>query len=866
MTSKGNRRSKKKPPAPRKTGWVLESQVWGSVLVLLGLFTLLALISPRQGVVTGWWLKLLRTAVGGAILLLPFMMIGLGVWAVLRGIGKLHETHWRRLLGGLMVLLAVVAGLHMDVDSVNAKQVALAGSGGGLLGWALSDILLQTVGRTLGWIVVILAGLTGLTLLVGPLLVGTGLFAFAWIGQLRDAIDLRRAAGMQQPPDLAGPPLPSGQPSWRRSLQLWLAGWTRRWQREENEDDELPALVIGGNGAPRSDAAPRVIGKDTAGAAPAAPSQPRPAPGSADNLFPRIIGGGQAWRLPTVADILDDAAEVEISRDEIRERARIIEQTLADFGVPVRVVEANQGPAVTQYGLQPGYRQRRKTTDELRREAEQILKQRGYGSGRRPITEDMIKQVVEDEVEKYERVKIKVSKIQALSNDLALALSASPIRIEAPVPGRPLVGLEVPNMHKTLVSLRGVLESDTFRQMDSPLKIALGQDTAGQPAVADLGRMPHLLIAGATGSGKSVCVNSIIATLLFTHTPDTLRFLMVDPKMVELTTYNGIPHLLAPVVVELDRVVPLLSWATREMDRRYKLFAQVGARNLEAYNEKLSKKGEPILPYMVVVIDELADLMMAAPDDVERYICRLAQMSRATGIHLIIATQRPSVDVVTGLIKANFPARIAFAVTSQIDSRVILDTPGAEALLGRGDMLFMRPDSSKLERLQGCFVSDSELEKLVRYWKGARVTEGEVLSEEGMTPVAPGGLPAAPPPRPEDIVQTPLWDDLIAQQRQSEDEDDLYEDAVEVVSKAGRASVSLLQRRLRIGYSRAARLIDLMEARGVIGPDQGGSRGREVLVGGAETDGVDADEPPWDTDERDDEAGRGGKRASRMWY
>jgi S-DNA-T family DNA segregation ATPase FtsK/SpoIIIE len=865
MASKGSRSGKKKQPAP-KPNLLSESQVWGSVLVLMGLITLLALVSPRQGMVTGWWINLLRTGVGGGVLLLPFIMIGLGVWGVLHGIGKLHETHWWRLVGGLLLFLAVVTGLHLDGSIVNAEQTALEGGGGGVVGWALSDVLLETVGRTLGWAVVTLVGVSGLFLLVGPLLVGAGLFAFAWIGQLRDAIDLRRAAAMHQPPDLAGPPLPSGQPAWWRSLALWLGGLTRR---SDDRGDPLPALVIGGNGAPRSDAAPRVIGTEAAGAAPAASGQTRttPAPGSADNLFPRIIGGGQAWRLPSVADILDDAAEVEISRDEIRERARIIEQTLADFGVPVRVVEANQGPAVTQYGLQPGFRQRRKSNDELRREAEQILKQRGYGSGRRPITDDMIKQVMEEEVEKYERVKIKVSKIQALSNDLALALSASPIRIEAPVPGRPLVGLEVPNMQKTLVSLRGVLESDPFRQMASPLRIALGQDTAGQSAVADLGRMPHLLIAGATGSGKSVCVNAIIATLLFTHTPDTLRFLMVDPKMVELTTYNGIPHLLAPVVVELDRVVPLLSWATREMDRRYKLFAQAGARNLEAYNEKLVKKGEPILPYMIVVIDELADLMMAAPDDVERYICRLAQMSRATGIHLIIATQRPSVDVVTGLIKANFPARIAFAVTSQIDSRVILDTPGAESLLGRGDMLFMRPDSSKLERLQGCFVSDIELEKLVRYWKGVRVIEGDILGEEGMTPAAPGGLPAALPPRPEDVVQSPLWDELIAEQRQAESEDDLYEDAVEAVSKAGRASVSLLQRRLRIGYSRAARLIDLMEARGVIGPDQGGSRGREVLVDSANAADASADEPPWDIDERNGESNTGANtRSSRMWY
>ncbi len=288
-------------------------------------------------------------------------------------------------------------------------------------------------------------------------------------------------------------------------------------------------------------------------------------------------------------------------------------------------------------------------------------------------------------------VKIKVARIQALSNDLALALEAAPIRIEAPVPGRSIVGLEVPNSQTTLVSLRSVMESEAYRALKSPLKLPLGQDVSGQPAVADMVRMPHMLIAGATGSGKSVCVNSLIASLLFSHTPDTLRFLMVDPKMVELTTYNGIPHLIAPVVTEVDRVVPVLAWATREMDRRYKMFSHTGARNIDSYNEKMTARHEPILPFIIIIIDELADLMMAAPDEVERYICRLAQMARATGIHLILATQRPSVDVVTGLIKANFPARIAFAVTSQIDSRVILDTPGAERLLGRGDMLFMEP-------------------------------------------------------------------------------------------------------------------------------------------------------------------------------
>ena len=822
MASKrSNAKNKKKSPQI-DLAIMRQGEVWGLVLILLGVVTLLAMLSPRQGALTSWWIEQLRVFVGDGVLLLVLLMIGIGLWGVLRGIGRLAYVPWYRPLGAILLFLAIVIGLHMDGSITDAQALAMAqaGEGGGLLGYGLSELLISTLGYPLAWATVIALAVAGLVLLIGPLLLATGALAMLWLRQRRDDRDI--AAGWAG----NGDGVPSVEPSWWERFMARLRSFSAG--RPELEPDE-PSLVIGGqNGRPA-----RVVGEPPA-ATPeqtAAGQSRGPAPGSADSLIPRIIGGGRAWRLPDVAEILEEAEDVEISHDDIKERAHIIEQTLADFGLPVRVVEANPGPAVTQFGLQPGYRERRRSRDELRREAEELLKQRGYGTSRRPITEELLKETAENEIDKYERVKIKVSKIQSLTNDLALALSASPIRIEAPVPGRPMVGLEVPNTQKALVSLRGVLESDTFHQMKSALKIALGQDTSGQSAVADLGRMPHLLVAGATGSGKSVCVNSIIATLLLTHTPDTLRFLMIDPKMVELITYNGIPHLLSPVVVEVERAVPLLRWATGEMDRRYKLFSKEGARNVEAYNEKLVKRGEPVLPFIILVIDELADLMMAAPDDVERYICRLAQMSRATGIHLIIATQRPSVHVVPGLIKANFPSRIAFAVTSQIDSRVILDTPGAEALLGRGDMLFMRPDSSKLERLQGCFVSDGELEKLVRYWKGVRVTEGGAVEGELAPP--PGGLSAMPPPRPEDVVQAPLWDELIQQQREAQNSDDLYDDAVTVVRQAGRASVSLLQRRLRVGYSRAARLIDLMEERGVVGPDQGGSLGREVLAGDA---------------------------------
>jgi S-DNA-T family DNA segregation ATPase FtsK/SpoIIIE len=465
--------------------------------------------------------------------------------------------------------------------------------------------------------------------------------------------------------------------------------------------------------------------------------------------------------------LLSPPAQAHHQDANTRYQSQIIEETLKGFGIPAEVVEINTGPTVTQFGLKLGTIERK------------------LADG------DTVQQ------------RIRVNKVVALSNDLALALSASPIRIEAPVPGRPLVGVEVPNSHKTMVSLRAVIESDDFKKSNKPLKVALGQGVSGQPVFASLVDTPHLLIAGATGSGKSVCINTLISTLLFTHAPEQLRFLMIDPKMVELTSFNGIPHLIAPVVTDFEQVVGALAWATREMERRYKLFAAAGARSIGSYNRKVGAKGEK-LPYLVIVIDELADLMMMAPDEVERNICRIAQMARATGIHLVIATQRPSVDVVTGLIKANFPTRIAFAVTSQIDSRVILDTPGAEKLLGKGDMLYMASDSAKLQRLQGCFVSDAEINNVVGFWRRSLAVSGADEQDD-----EPDKLP---------------WDDIVA----NADKDDMLAEAIKLVITSGRASTSLLQRRLGIGYPRASRLMDQLEQEGVIGPAEG-SKPREVL-------------------------------------
>jgi S-DNA-T family DNA segregation ATPase FtsK/SpoIIIE len=502
--------------------------------------------------------------------------------------------------------------------------------------------------------------------------------------------------------------------------------------------------------------------------------------------LPRIIGrretqGGPIsmaarpageWRLPPL-DLLEVAGSAEVSQAEIRRQARVIEETLASFNVQARVVEVNCGPTVTQFALQPG-------------------------------------------------TGVKVSRITSLASDLALALSAPSIRIEAPVPGRPVIGIEIPNPAISLVTLREILESPTFQEHRGPLKIALGRDVSGQPVVDDLTKMPHLLIAGTTGSGKSVCINAIIVSFLYQHSPETLRLIMIDPKRVELSIFQDIPHLAFPVVTEINGrrsgtpleagevdALKVLYWATQEMERRYRVFAREGFRNITGYNKAARAEANPnlpVMPFIVLVIDELADLMMVAPEEVETMICRLAQLARATGIHLVLATQRPSVDVVTGLIKANFPSRISFAVSSSVDSRVVLDMVGAEQLLGRGDMLYMAPDAPKPVRIQGSYVSDEEIERVVAFWKEQRPEEPPPVSPVQL------GMPLA-------------W----REEKEEEPEDELLPEAIALVRKRRRASAALLQRRLRVSYNRAARLIELLERKGIVGPEEQG-RSREVYL------------------------------------
>jgi len=463
------------------------------------------------------------------------------------------------------------------------------------------------------------------------------------------------------------------------------------------------------------------------------------------------------WKLPSITLLDTVTARRERMADEIKRNVRVIETTLTTFGVECKVVGVNPGPAVTQFEVQPG-------------------------------------------------PGVQVKRITALQNDLSLALAAAPLRIEAPIPGKSAVGIEVPNKSASLVTIREVIETAAFREGTNKLALGLGNDVSGQSIVADLTRMPHLLIAGATGQGKSVCINALITSLLFQVTPDHLRLLLIDPKRVELTGYNGLPHLALPVLVEAHQAAAALRWAVAEMDRRYKLFSSEGVRNIAGYNDKAVQKLARTLPYVVIVIDELADLMMVAAGEIEELICRIAQLARAVGIHLIIATQRPSTDIITGLIKANIPSRIAFAVGSQVDSRVILDTGGAEKLLGRGDMLYQPVDAGKPTRIQGAFVSDPEVEGVVNFWK----SQG-----------APRYM--------EEILEEGAGSEWEGERREERKLDPLFARSARAVAAEGAASVSLVQRKFNVGYSRAGRIVDQLAEHRVVGGYQG-SKSREVLM------------------------------------
>lgn len=735
----------------------------GALLLILAVVLLLGFFGNSGGALTGWLLLIMSWIAGLGAFIFPIMLFIIGLWLIFRNEKRFPMLSLERLLGIIFIYLNILAWLHWFDGG--GWELAQAGAGGGYIGAVFERLLVVALGYWGAFVVLLAWALVAL--------------AFTFDVSIPDLF-----RGATQGVSKTGRTI---QKTTRKVTQAAATAAGREPQEKITfpENGDQPEGFQSFDGKPRK---PLSITK------PEVTQPAKPLPAKKDGLpdgvtIEKIYHAAENrvnWQLPAIADILDPVTKNAVSQGLDQERARIIEETLASFSAPGHVVEIHRGPTFTQFGIEPDFVETRKGP-----------------------------------------MRVRVNKITSLTDDLALAMAAPRIRVQAPVPGRRYIGIEVPNAEAELVTLREGMESKAFQKHNAFLKFVLGKDVAGKPAIVDMSAMPHLLIAGTTGSGKSVCINAIINCMLMTHTPNELRFVMVDPKRVELTGYNGVPHLLTPVIVESDKVVGTLQWMSREMDSRYKKFAEAGARNIEDFNSQHPNT----LPYIVVIIDELADLMMLAPDETERNLNRLAQLARATGIHVIIATQRPSVDVITGMIKANFPARISFKVVSLMDSRVILDQPGAERLIGLGDMLFQAPDAASPKRLQGVFLANHEIRKLVRFWtqqdlalNGNKDTTTVQMADEE-------DIPSIPVDDRATLTQVPLFD-----KAPDPDEDPLLGQAIEIVRGEERASISMLQRKLKIGYTRAARMIDRMEEKDIIGAPTDGTGVRPVLDYGDEQD------------------------------
>lgn len=715
------------------------NEIWGVLLFAITILILVSLVSydPNDlswftshpnlytknyaGIIGAYIGAVLFSLVGFSAYIVPALTV---TWAIGKFLGKVPQKFYIKLFGTSVLFVALSAFLAM----IGPAQDVVRVHRGGLLGLFFADIFIRYFGQLGAYIVVITLGLLSILLatelLILPIFLSLARNTFGMLSRifrkkpafLRE-VQVRREVRSQREAEAAKTQKP----------EVKITTEAIRPQPQKTIDIQ------------------KIIKKE----------EPKPVP---IKIAKRVIGD---YKLPTL-ELLDSPPPLEERKikDDLDANARILEETLSDFGIEVKVAAVERGPVITRYELEPA-------------------------------------------------PGVKITKITGLSDDIALAMKAQSVRIVAPIPGKARVGVEVPNSTSALVYLKEILGTREFQNSQSKLTLALGKDIAGEPVIADLGEMPHLLIAGTTGSGKTVCVNAIITSMLFNATSDELKFLMVDPKMVELAVFNGLPHLLCPVVTESNKVSGALNWVVNEMESRYRLFARLTVRNIEIFNEK-KKAGEfngqedvpEVLPYIVVIIDELADLMLIAAQEVENAITRLSQLSRAVGIHIILATQRPSVDVVTGVIKANFPARISFQVASKVDSRTVLDMNGADKLLGKGDMLFLKPGESKPIRAQGSLVSDREIERVVNFIKEQR---------------------------------EPTYDEEILKAQEKKlhsrtfEKDEMYEEAVRMVLETKQASVSMLQRRLGLGYTRAARLIDTMEADGIVGAYRG-SKPREILI------------------------------------
>lgn len=795
---KVRRKYDRKNPSLKET---IRTEVIGILIVGMACLGFVALYSDRSGVV-GEKISFALTALAGGGRAWLLVLIGLGGLTFM----SKHTRRPGRRAGGAVLLWLVMLGLmHFQLPGFQAfsqKDMFAEGKlghGGGLIGAVIALALRTAVGVQGGYVLLGMGALIGALLVVNRSLVSgakeagrLGKAAGYWIkNQVGDFVyvvqnpseedesleekELKQSAGSKLMDKVlskkrgkdAGKPVVLDPDIVERPLVIRTFADSLMDQDEAQDPIHDPMQKDSISKMPMS-AKSRVGAGESYSHGGTSSQNETPyqrEPASQTDIIPagkltgtpisRQVKQDTLYELPPLT-LLHKSLRVKNSRlnKDLADNVRVLEDTLDSFGVKVKVTHVTQGPAITRYEAQPA-------------------------------------------------PGIKVSKITSLADDIALSLAASDVRIEAPVPGKSVVGIEVPNREIATVHFREVLDAPEFQNAASKLSLCLGKDITGTPVVADLTKMPHLLIAGATGSGKSVCVNTLIHSILFKARPDEVKFLLVDPKMVELTTYNGIPHLIAPVVTDPKKAAGALKWIVTEMETRYELFAAAGVRDIVRYNflKSQDKAGEqPPLPYVVVIIDELADLMMVAPGDVEDAICRLAQMARAAGIHLIVATQRPSVDVITGLIKANIPSRIAFAVSSQIDSRTILDMNGAEKLLGRGDMLFYPMGASKPVRVQGCFLADKEVENVVKF-----------LQEQAK-------------PEYQEIPNIEVGANKV-----EEAEDELFYQAAQLFIESGNASVSLLQRRLRVGYTRAARLMDMLEDKGVVGGYEG-SKPREVLL------------------------------------
>ncbi len=734
------------------------NEIWGVLLFAVAILIFVSLFSYDQrdlgwftsdpniparnyvGTIGAYVAFALFSFIGFSAFIVPFLIT---IWAIGKFLNKVPQKFYFKLLGTSFLFIASSALFAM---ACSPQQDAVKVHWGGLLGLFFSDFFIRWLGHVGAWIMVIV-------LVALSILLATEFLIFPIFMSLVNSV-----IGI-----FAGVVKKSSAPAKEK-----------RFERSHGKESLLKKTYE----TIKAEVAKGQENKSKAAAAEAktkieikVKEEPRAAP---VKTVKRVVGD---YKMPDIS-LLDSPPPLEERKigEDLNANARILEETLGDFGIEVKVTAVERGPVITRYELEPA-------------------------------------------------PGVKVTRITSLSDDISLAMKAQSVRIVAPIPGKARVGVEVPNSSSAFVFLKEILQSSEFQDSESKLTLALGKDIAGTPVVANLGDMPHLLIAGTTGSGKTVCVNAIISSMLFNATPDEVKFLMIDPKMVELAMFNGLPHLLCPVVTEAKKVPGALNWVVNEMESRYRLFARLSVRNIEIFHEKKSKdefEGQEdipeILPYIVIIIDELADLMLVSAQEVENAITRLAQLSRAVGIHIILATQRPSVDVVTGVIKANFPARISFQVASKVDSRTVLDMNGADKLLGKGDMLFLKPGESKPIRAQGCLVNDKELERIVNFIKEQRPAEydEEILNQQDKKSYG-----------------------------RTYEKDEMYEEAVKMVLDTKQASVSMLQRRLGLGYTRAARLVDTMEAEGIVGP-YNGSKPREILI-----DDMEAVKAKWSQSGRD---------------